>query len=170
MKTILSIIEFVLLLNIAFQDFKTRRINVLLLIFLAVTFIADGILSLTIYNYARDIVFNLAFLAFQSIFLILYFMFRKIPVRNILNSFLGAGDIVFIVIMTFCFSSMNFILFYITGLILSLALWMLTRTFTVNKIEVPLAGYMASFMAIILAVTYLYPGFDRFNSILQQAI
>lgn len=85
-----------------------------------------------------------------------------------MNSILGLGDILFIIIMAFAFSWTSFILFYIAGLIFALFIWIIRILLTRNSQGfIPLAGLLAIYMIIITITGVFIPEIDRNSNLLD---
>lgn len=136
-----------LLLVIAYQDFKYRAVWWFLFPALAVAFLFPGLpahFPLPI----EEIAFNLGFIFSQLILLWFYVSIKQRSFVNIVNTHIGMGDILFLVAICFAFSIVNLLFFYITGLLLVLSSVIMVKFITGKEVKhVPLAGGLAVVLA-----------------------
>lgn len=99
---------------------------------------------------------NLLLVVFQLALLTLYFSFKHGKVVNILDRYLGLGDVLFLIPMGILFSPGNFISFFMLSLMLSLASHLMLQVcFLPGPKTIPLAGYMALTLLLLLAARFL---------------
>jgi hypothetical protein len=149
---------------ILYQDIKSRTIHFSLLIALTALFILYGLLNLPFVIYFKRCAFNLIFLSIQIILLTAYYYLKGKSFGSIINVMIGTGDIVLLIALVFAFSKINFVVFYLTGMIFSLLLWLLISFFSSQKKRlVPLAGLLSLYMILIVLGDALYQNFERLN-------
>jgi len=145
-------ISLVLCLALAFiQDWKERSIH--LLVFLAIAAIAVGKLMMTDFQLAIA-GFNLLFVAIVIGLLMIYISLKSGKGVNIFKEHFGIGDLVFYLAITPLFGSRNFILFFITGLVLSAIAHSFVLKFKKDS-PIPLAGYLSLYLIGIMVVDKL---------------
>lgn len=136
-------IALALLLIIAFlQDWKYRAISWVifpLLLAVAVGIFWNAELS------KLTLVFNAAFLTVVIGTLFLYVSFKRGGLTNIFKSDLGLGDVLFLFAIIPLFMDRNYILFFITGMLIS-GLVHLVFTGGKKNAKIPLAGYLALYI------------------------
>lgn len=165
MILIINIATILVLLITAIQDFKAREIHWSVFPILATLFIVEGVLSSSLADYLEGALFNLVFLAIQGAVLIIYFLLKKNSPMTMINSSIGLGDILFLLVLVLAFSHINFILFYIIGLLLTLITWLIIRPWlSERKDSVPLTGFLSVLLAVVLIFENLPFGFNRFNN------
>ncbi|MBB2145779.1 hypothetical protein GM921_09795 [Pedobacter sp. LMG 31464] len=147
---------FVILLTIAWQDFKFRAVYWWLFVFLLV---ALGALKLMQSNWQvllADMKYNLMFLGSQLFFLMLYFSIKEKKMVNIFNGYFGLGDLFFLLSIATYFSFFNYVVYYLISLF-AVILMSITMAFFVEKSnpKIPLAGEQA----LLLMVFMLLDGF-----------
>jgi hypothetical protein len=136
---------------IAFQDFKQRQISWYLipLSFFLVVYKAVNLIDTTVF--IKHSIFNIVFVLIQLILLTTYISIKNKALTNIVNTYLGIGDILFFIVVCIAFSPVNFIVFFIVSMILTLIGFMLYSTFLKKAgTEIPLAGTMATALIILL--------------------
>jgi hypothetical protein len=146
MLPILAILFSAILALIAYYDFKYRALP---LYTLAIALIFG--VSVSIYkNGFSDSIYlagvNFLLIGSQLAMITLYFSIKNKKVTNIFNRYLGLGDILFFIVLMFCFSPVNFILFIVLSGILVLAFYIRSQ----KKELIPLAGCHAVLMIITL--------------------
>jgi hypothetical protein len=166
LSIIINTVAIPVLLITAMQDFKAREIHWIVFPSLAILFIAEGVLSSSLADYLKGALYNLVFLSIQGSVLIIYCLLRKNSPVTIVNTLVGLGDILFLLVLVLAFSNINFIVFYTLGLLLTLIIWLIIRPLlSGRKDEVPLTGFLSVFLAVILIFEDFSFGFNRFSNI-----
>lgn len=137
------------LIIIFFQDMKHRLIHVGLIVSLFVItgfywFFNSADLKLVLYNFM--------FISLNLLCLKLYTLVTNKEKTDDLIYGLGLGDILFFIAIIPLFGLYNYILFIISGLIISVITHLIISQFYQNKL-IPLAGYLAVYL--ILFSSYL---------------
>ena len=157
----LLFIDFCLLILLsitAIQDFKHRAISWYLIPLLIIAFIFK------VYNTNESNIFwfnsafNFVFVFIQLILLTLYIGIKNKKMTNIINSYLGLGDILFFMVLCLALSPFNFVIFYIVSILFT-AIGYLAYTGIVKKPnrEIPLAGSMALLFIFLIFINFLKP-------------
>lgn len=161
---ILNIIIIILLASISYQDIKHREINWLLFPLLVIAFVIQACLRYPIIVYLRTCGINISLLIVQICLLTFYYLLKGRNFKSIINTSLGLGDLILLISMSFAFTTVNYILFYLTSLIFSLITWTFLKSFTLkNSKLIPLAGLISIYTIIIIIVDILSHHFDRLN-------
>lgn len=148
---------FVILLFMAWQDFKFRAVYwwlfPLLLMALAVVKVKESNWS----SLGNDWLYNGLFLGVQILCLTLYFSIKERRWVNIFKAYFGLGDLLFLCCISVYFSFLNYILFYIVSLFAIILMTLLTQV-TAKKTnpKIPLAGWQAMLLLVFLLA-------DRYN-------
>ncbi|SEK54749.1 hypothetical protein [Parapedobacter koreensis] len=141
---------------VVWQDFTHRAVYVWIFPLLAVLAIAHSIMLQ---------VFSLAFILTNLIIVVI-----QLCVLNILlygkrkkwlmhgEQWLGWGDVAFFAVLTCCFSTVNFILFYVVSLIIVLLATLLAIAVGCRMKNIPLAGGQAALLAMVLLADYVHWG------------
>ncbi len=162
MYLLLSTFIVILLIVLIYQDFTQRAVNWLLLFLLIPC--QSGLTCLTIG--AEELFFNIGInvmlLAFQFLLLTIYFSLRTRHLTNIINKFIGIGDLFFFIFLSLAFSPFNFILFFILSLLLILIVYAIAMRGKLEQYKIPLLGNMSIIYLIVLLVEQL-SCFDRFD-------
>lgn len=153
-----------LLAIVAFQDLKQRQISWVLLPLLLSLFLVRG----SFLNSANELIhfalFNAGFIVVQLLVLTAYMSIKNKEFSNIINSYLGLGDILFFIVICVAFSPVNFIVFYITGLLLTLLVFVAYNLLRKkNEKEIPLAGAMAVLMISLILLSRWSIKFNFYN-------
>lgn len=146
------------LLIIAFQDFKERKVTILLLI---LGVILGGLLfyQKTLPElFLLSIILNFTFLGLLTV--ILFFYSRLVLKKELLKS-IGLGDFLFLGILAISFPTITFLILFSTSLIFSLVLFLFLKPKLQDK-TVPLAGFQAFFLAIVLLINKIFSFVDLY--------
>lgn len=103
--------------------------------------------------------YSIVFLTFQLATLWIYFSIKKRKNINLTRDYLGWGDVLFLVAITFYLSPGNYIVFYVISLIVVLLYTILTGFVSkkIQNLHIPLAGLQAALLALLILV-------DQFSS------
>jgi hypothetical protein len=157
MMLVVNIFLIIILFIIFFQDMKQREISWILVPALFLGFIAKGFLEKG-EVLLKNGMFNVAFVLIQLILLSIYMSIKNKKLTNIINTYLGIGDVLFFIAITAAFSPMNYVLFYVSSIILTLFGFILYKLIKQNaKAEIPLAGSMAGMMMIVICWSMIKP-------------
>jgi len=146
------------LAGMVYQDFKYRGIYWWLFPLLLVLFVLEGYLNISFSDTVKAAAANVFFVLLQVLLLSGYISLKMGRLTNIFKGYLGLGDLLFLVSISFCFSFLNYVLFYLASLMLVILLTLLFRKAKEQKI--PLAGYQALLLILLLTVGHFTKGFD----------
>ncbi|MGV6862289.1 MAG: prepilin peptidase [Putridiphycobacter sp.] len=156
---LLNILLIALLILCIVQDWKYRGIHVLVFpILLALTISLNFLQE---FNFL-DLGFSLAFIGLNLLILVIYLSIKNKAFVNIFKSYLGIGDVLFFIAIAPLFSFRNYILFFISGMILSMILHLILGKFQKHD-NVPLAGYLSMYVLILIGINYFNPNFLKVN-------
>lgn len=160
----------ILLFVIAIQDFKDRKISLMLFILLAVLFCWRSLVIADLKQVAIDASLSIGFVFLQLFLLTIYFSLRQKKITNVIDSYLGLGDIVFFFILTFLFSFFWFVIFFIVSMLISLVFFGLLSIMKKNdKLSIPLAGFMSLQLIGVYVIAFVSKSFTfRDNILLDQ--
>jgi len=157
LDTVILIIIILLLTLVFIQDLKLRAIHILLPIFILIF----GLISYFNNGYSPiGLGYSLAFLIITFGGLYLYLSAKNRRLTNPFKKNMGLGDVLFFVAVIPFFSSYNYILFFITGMLFSI-LGFLVIKLVVKTDLVPLAGLLALYLILLKVGSYI-SGFDVF--------
>lgn len=164
MQLLIDIVLVVLLAIVVVQDLKQREISWLLIPILFGCFWAKGFLLISSGELIRNSLLNICFIVLQLLVLTVYISLKNKKIINVINSYLGLGDVLFFVVICVAFSSVNFILFYVISLFFTLGGFIIYNLFvTKTTKEIPLAGAMAMVMITLILLNQWMPQFDFYN-------
>lgn len=133
------------------QDFKHRLISWPLIPLLLLCFLTQGFIKIPMAELLHNTFFNLAFIVLQLLALSIYISLKNKKLVNIVDSYIGLGDILFFAVITTAFSPVNFIIFYIAGLLFTLISYGIYVSLKKSgSKEIPLAGTMSLALIIVL--------------------
>ena len=166
--TLLIAIATILVLGIiVFQDAKYRAISWYLIPILLVLFSTQGIQKLSLEEWIVYFTTNVILLAINLFGVFAIISLREKRITNIINSYIGLGDILFFVVLAGAFSPMNFLIFYIGSVLISciaLLIWKQIKNNT--ELLFPLAGIISALLIPVLVLSQLYKSIDLFNDLI----
>lgn len=136
---------------ILYQDLRYRAIDVRIVVVVFVLCLIRNYLSTYVDIY--DFLISVGFVAFLLISLIAYFSVKHKRFFNPVDSEIGTGDILFFLAITPLFYFKDYILFFTTSLIFSLALFFIFRS-RLEKRAIPLAGFISLYLMIISSINF----------------
>ena len=167
MYLLLNTIVAVLLIVLIYQDFTQRAVSWLLLFLLIPCQFGLTYLTIGVEELLFNLGINAMLLVFQFLLLTVYFSLRSRGLTNIVNKFIGIGDLFFFIFLSMAFSPFNFILFFILSLLLILIFYAVAMRGRLKQYKIPLLGNMSIIYLIVLTFEYLSSsGFDRFDDTL----
>jgi hypothetical protein len=166
MQNIITLLLCTVLVLISYYDFRYRALPVYLIVIaviLSILFsIVSNVLSL-VFKFSGE---NLLLLSLQLGLTSLYFSARKRRLTNIFESYLGLGDLVFFLVLVFCFSPLNFIIFIIiSGFVTILVYFGANR-----KALIPLAGCQSLILCVVLLATFISTNIQPYNDLFLAEI
>ncbi|WP_299242526.1 hypothetical protein [uncultured Aquimarina sp.] len=157
MDTVIQITLILLLSLVFIQDLKLRAIHILLPIFILII----GLIPYFKNEYSIiGLLYSLIFLIITFGGLYLYLSVKNKKLTNPFKKNMGLGDVLFFIAVIPFFSSYNYILFFITGMLFSI-LGFLVIKLIVKTDLVPLAGLLALYLILLKIGSYI-SGFDVF--------
>lgn len=141
----------IILIAVVYQDFKERLISAYLLWAAGGLAIALGLQYCSLQELMLNFAYNMAFVALQG--MVLYGYFRFVRGVSNLQTVLGLGDVLFIILTAVFFSPVNFVLFYVVSLVLTIVGALLMALPQRNR-TIPLAGFMAAQLIVVMVLQY----------------
>ena len=128
------------------QDLRQRAVYLLLfpLLFVVSYFYVKN--ELTPFDWKV----NGAFVLLQLLVLWVYFSIKEKRTINYINKYLGLGDILFFIVLVLWFTPVNFILFFVGSLIITLIGTIIFKPKSITSYKIPLAGIHALFLALVI--------------------
>jgi hypothetical protein len=159
---VLSSILIIVLFLIAYQDIKYFKVN--LILYIAAFLISLGIFmqSVEFHSFIFYTAVNLIILSLQTGFLILYIILKLKEKKRLFNYF-GQGDLLFFLVLSITFAPFNFIVFQIVSFIIILAFHVILKRVGIFGNKVPLAGYQALILILLLFADFFSKSFNRFD-------
>lgn len=155
------------LLIIVFQDFKSREISWFLIPLLAIGFWLKALQQM---NWNELIIYtgvNLLMVFVNLLCVAVIISIRQRKWTNIINTYLGLGDILFFAVLTVAFSPFNFVLFYLGSIsIISLYYGIEVIRKRNTRLLIPLAGAMSLLLILVLIGELLPSTYNCYTDIL----
>jgi hypothetical protein len=145
-----------LLALVVYQDFRYRSLSIIVLASLFAVVFSNSIL-LNGWKLA-GIYFgeNLLQIGIQLVGITIYFSWKQRRLINIINTYLGSGDVWFYAIVAWCFSPLNFVLFNLVTCGIVLAGYAIYRYAKPNERTIPLAGCLALGLMLLLMMSQFF--------------
>ena len=158
-EIIAHIFLFGLLFMVIYQDWKIRAVHVLIfpLLFISSLYF----LSLSEMS-PKSIGMNLLFILVLIGCLYSYLSIKHKKFIHFFKEYFGLGDLLFLVAITPLFTERNFVLFVITGTLLTLLVESVLIHYRKEKTN-PFAGYLAKYLLVIKSCSLLF-SIDLFYS------
>lgn len=156
-----------LLLLVVFQDFRERRISWILIPLLGSVFAFQSISQNSLNHTSHNFIFNLSFIAFQLGVLTIYISVKNRALTNILDKYIGIGDILFFLVVCLAFSPLNFIIFFTGSILFTLIAFIIYNIVFKKPVkDIPLAGAMSLALLGCFIVKYTISGFSFYQDII----
>jgi hypothetical protein len=155
-----SLLVIVILILIAYQDFRFRAVSWLWFPLLAGIMILDNIHCSTVDASLNIFLLNLAFVVIQLLVVTVYLSIKNKAFVRIWQHHLGLGDILFFMILCLFFSPVNFILFYLGSLICCIIGVLCVRKFNAAITLIPLAGIQSALLVVLIVLNLMTRSID----------
>lgn len=142
---------------IAVQDFKFRAIHWVTLPVLFCMLVLKTNFQIEKNIIIESTLLNFSFVFFQILILMIYFTVRKRHFEKVINTYLGLGDVLFLLAIAPALGFGNYLLFLVTSLLLTLLFFPLYTYFRkVKSPEIPLAGIQAILFSFWLITEWAF--------------
>lgn len=146
-----GILEGIILLSLAIQDWRERKVSIYLLAFLFGLYLVQGIHQKSIQDWLFNWNINLIVLGIQMIILFLYFSWKERRWISLADRYIGVGDLVFFIILASHFSPLVFSWVYLGSLIFTILGVVLYYIFYKKALQpIPLLSGVCSFILLLL--------------------
>lgn len=155
---LLVLFSFLLVLTlfmIFIQDYKDRAVH---LFYFITTFALAVVIAVYQKQVLNQIIYSVVFLFLNFLCLKLYFKLKKVALPKDLSfGGLAIGDVVFLIVIIPLFDFYNYLIFFVSGMLFSLILHFSVKLFKKEENQtVPLAGYLALYLLIIIVITSFF--------------
>ena len=138
------------LIGIGYQDFKYFAISWGWLPLLAFLSIFEGVNLLPFHVLIQDYAMSLIFVITQLSLITFWFSLKEKKLVNISLGVLGLGDILFLLVLVFSFSFINYLVFVIVSIFfIALVYYFLQKILMLKEKRIPLAGGMALSLVVV---------------------
>lgn len=166
MNIVVEILLLVLLFLIVFQDIKYRAISWVVLPVIVFLFAYRQGSMLGVNVLLSNTGINFSFVVLQYGLLSLYFSIKNKHLVNIIDQYIGLGDVLFFVVLCFAFSPVNYIAFYFGTTIFTLIAVLAYNVFSKkSSAQIPLAGIQSAWMAVLLMFNSLWRTVPFYNDL-----
>lgn len=164
MNFVYDVLNLVLLSVIVFQDFKYRAVSWVVFLALFLLVFITALQQNPIGYVAEQFVFNSVFILVQLVLLSIYFSIKNQKATNIINTYLGLGDILFFLILAAFFPFLNFVFVYVLSLFAIATAYLFYRIIKKNAAtQIPLAGGMALSVIFLLILKNSIKNFNFYD-------
>lgn len=135
-----------------YQDIKSREVSVWVFIYLAVT---GGYLHFEtqfLPLFLLNLLINMMVVLVLILILLLY---SKLVLKKNLKEAIGLGDILFFIVLGISLPTVSFLVLFSLSIFFSLVLFLALKSKMIHK-TVPLAGFQALFLGIVIFINLLY--------------
>ncbi|MGN7787298.1 prepilin peptidase [Niabella sp. 22666] len=150
------IITCIILLAIAYTDFKERAVPVYLFIGLLVICFITTVLQTDMATAFLQLAINTGLIMLLLVALLIYYRLRQSSLKEVINQKLGIGDMAFWIAIAPLFSVVNFMLFFISSLLVVLLIMIVRIALKKRVALIPLAGYQAAVLVVIIIINRLF--------------
>lgn len=162
---LLQVVMLLCLAFICYQDLLYRAVYWLCFPVLAMVLLMLKINLRGLSEGLTHVGYGLAFLLLQLLLVWIYFSVKNKKAINLTNNYLGWGDVLFLAVLPFYLSPVNYILFYLTSLIVVL-MYTLIATAASHKVRnphIPLAGLQAALLVLVILIDFVSPKFTLYD-------
>jgi hypothetical protein len=150
---IIDLLIISVLLVVVFQDFRHREISWSLIPLIFAGFTFKGLLLISGKELLSYFIFNVFFILLQFTCLMLFYSLKNKKLYNIINTHIGLGDILLFVSLTVAFSRVNFILFYLSSMLITAIFFLIRNGYRQSK-DIPLAGCVALTLIVLISAGF----------------
>lgn len=166
MSPLFTVISMAVLAAIAAEDARHRLISWYWLPVLLLIFVLEAFTQLKPDEAGMYFIINLSFLLVQLLLVTVYFSIRQKRPVNIINTWLGIGDILFFVVLCAAFSPLNYLLFYLLSLLFTIAGYIAYKIIKGRSSTIPLAGAVALLLFLCLLLRWFIPQVNFYDDTL----
>lgn len=161
MELVLLISSIGILMILVVQDFKSRAISWFIIPLLFVVYTVKAILTIEVTELLIYFGINILMVFTNLLGVGVMVSLKEKKITNILNTYLGLGDILFFIVIAVVFSPLNFFIFFMGSVLVSSIVYgLMMLTNKKQQLPFPLAGAMSLLLVIASLLEY-------FNSSIQ---
>lgn len=154
MNIIAVLLICIVLFSIFLQDWKFRKIHILLpIILFTVSYL--GVILLDHKTKIKFVLINIAFFLVIFLVLVLYMSNKNKKIINPFQNYFGLGDLLFYLSISPLFLLKNYIVFFIVSMLFSIVLELLILRKKSQK-SIPLAGFSGLLLLLIICFESLF--------------
>ncbi len=156
MELLLLIIPIGILMILVIQDFKSREISWFIIPLLFVVFTVKAILKIDVDELLIYFGINSLIVCTNLLGVCIMVSLKEKKITNILNTYLGLGDVLFFLLITIVFSPLNFFIFFMGSvLVCSIVYGLMLLINKKKQLPFPLAGAMSLMLIAASIIEYL---------------
>jgi len=167
MENALFFILVTLLGVVVYQDFKSREISWFLIPLLVIGFAVTALFKMHVLDFLSYLGVNITIVAVNLFGVTLLVSLKEKKLTNILKNHLGLGDVLFFIVLTFVFSPINFVFFYLGSVFVITLIYSVIIIFFKGKNHlIPLAGAMSFLLIGILVYAHFSISLNLYQDII----
>jgi hypothetical protein len=160
-----SIVLLLILSFIVYEDFMYHAISWYVVPLLVIALIINGAIQLNSLTLLEFFAINFTIVTFQLLLLLLYFYMKSRSLKSIFKEKLGLGDVLMLYALGLFFAPLNFILFILASLILTLFIAIILKSIYKSKAhQIPLAGYWGIYINLLIIAKLFKPTIDYYQT------
>lgn len=164
---IFDIILLIIFAIIARQDFKMREVHGYLFAIAFAAIVVKALWVLNVEELLRNFSLNLLFVVVQLSVLVAFYSIKNKKFTNIINKYLGAGDLLFLVLLSAGFSPLIFGCFLVGSFIIIAIIFYVVTIFKKSEIisTIPLAGGLALSYILLMVAGMFFNNINFYNDL-----
>ena len=160
-----NILTILLLAVMSLQDFRSRSISAWLLPAITFALLVASVGANEWQLLFSNFIVNVLLLSLQFVALWLVISIRRKSWTNIINTYIGTGDILLLVCLTPFFSILNYSILFVASILIALFGAVIQRSFSRNANEyIPFAGILSIPLIALCVLRLVWPNVVVFSS------
>jgi hypothetical protein len=146
LNTLLLVSIFISGIILIIQDWKSKSIGAWLLLLFSVSVISYSFFNVALRQFCIVFIYNIGYLLLLFILLTIYFSFKNRKLENILDRYLGWGDVLVLIALCSAYIPIRFVLFVtLCSLFAAIMSFFLVRKEELKKYSIPFVSYIVFF-------------------------
>ncbi len=141
MELLFELTLYTVFVLVIYQDLKMRLVHIVLPLLI---FILGMVLNWDT-SFSMEWTWSFLFLVLNFLIITFYFSTKKRKYVNPFDTLIGWGDVLFLIAMVPFFSFRGYIQYFVMGMIFSLLLFLVMKSFFPKYGTIPLAGFLSIF-------------------------
>lgn len=162
--SLIFIVAIFLFSLVVFEDFRSKSLPLWLLVLIIIGVLYYTISAIGFNMFIINFGLNMLLLLLQLVAVFFYFSLKHKKFVNVIDTYIGLGDILFFISCAVVFAPINFLIFQITSLLIAAAFFGLYFLILKPSIRfIPLAGVQALLLIFIIIAKQFGLPFNFFD-------